>query len=82
MTDALVVIREFANEIEAEIARSVLDAHGIAAAVLRDNAGGMLPAMQLLFPVQLAVATRDRFMALAILDAPVTDAGAGGADVP
>jgi hypothetical protein len=78
MGEAMVVIREYMNEMEALIARSVLEAHDIPAVVLRDNAGGMLPAMQLLFPVQLAVPTRDRFAALAILDAPFE--GGGGDD--
>lgn len=39
------VIREYVNEMEALVARSVLEAHHIPAVVLRDDAGGMLPSM-------------------------------------
>ena len=38
--------------------------------MLRDDAGGMLPAMHLLYPVRLAVRTADSVQALRILDAP------------
>lgn len=75
MSAPIVVIREYANEMEAIIARSVLEAHDIPATILRDNAGGMLPAMQLLFPTRLAVAAHDRLAALAILDAPPVEPG-------
>ncbi|MDQ8162249.1 MAG: hypothetical protein P3C10_06655 [Gemmatimonadota bacterium] len=64
------VIREYLNEMEALIARSVLEAHQIPAVVLRDDAGGMLPAMHLLYPVRLAVRVGDATHALRILDAP------------
>lgn len=66
----MVVIREFGDEMEAIVARSVLDAHQIEAVVLRDDAGGMLPAMHLLFPARLAVRASDASQALQILDAP------------
>ncbi|MBL0938472.1 MAG: DUF2007 domain-containing protein [Gemmatimonadaceae bacterium] len=64
------VIREYVNEMEALVARSVLEAHEIPAVVLRDDAGGMLPAMHMLFPVRLAVRVADSVQALRILDAP------------
>jgi hypothetical protein len=70
MGQAMVVIREYLNEMEALVARSVLEAHEIPAVVLRDDAGGMLPAMHLLFPVRLAVRAGDSVLALRILDAP------------
>jgi len=73
MSEAMAVIREFANETEAHVARSVLEAHDIPAAVLRDSAGGMLPSMQLVFPVRLAVREDDVDRALEILDAPFTE---------
>ena len=66
----MMVIREYVNEMEALLARSVLDAHHIPAVVLRDDAGGMLPAMHLLYPVRLAVRVGDATHALSILDAP------------
>ena len=64
------VIREYINEMEALIARSILEAHGIPAIVLRDSAGGMLPSMHFLWPVRLAVRKADSAEALRILDAP------------
>lgn len=66
----MVIIREYVNEMEALVARSVLEAHEIPAVVLRDDAGGMLPAMHLLYPVRLAVRAADSVQALRILDAP------------
>jgi hypothetical protein len=70
MGEAMVVIREYVNEMEALVARSVLEAHDIPAVVLRDDAGGMLPAMHMVFPVRLAVRAADSVQALRILDAP------------
>jgi hypothetical protein len=70
MGEAMAVIREYLNETEAHVARSVLEAYEIPAVVLRDNAGGMLPSMHIMFPVRLAVRNADVTRALAILDAP------------
>jgi len=63
------VIREYIDEMEALIARSILEAHDIPAIVLRDDAGGLLPSMHLLWPVRLAVREADAVEALRILDA-------------
>ncbi|HEY0930872.1 MAG TPA: DUF2007 domain-containing protein [Gemmatimonas sp.] len=86
MGEAMVVIREYVNEMEALVARSVLEAHEIPAVVLRDDAGGMLPAMHLLYPVRLAVRAVDSAQALRILDAPfemdATDDFVPGDDAP
>ena len=70
MGESMVIIREYINEMEALVARSVLEAHGIPAVVLRDDAGGMLPSMHLVFPVRLAVRNADSVQALRVLDAP------------
>ena len=78
MGEAMVVIRDYVNEMEALVARSVLEAHEIPAVVLRDDAGGMLPAMHLLFTVRLAVRSTDASTALRILDAPFEDDGTYG----
>lgn len=69
----MVVIREYLNETEAHVARSVLEANEIPAVVLRDNAGGMLPSMHIMFPVRLAVRESDATRALHMLDAPFID---------
>ena len=66
----MVILREYVNEMEALIARSVLEAHGIPADVLRDDAGGMLPVMHFLYPVRLAVRSADSAHALRVLDSP------------
>ena len=66
----MVIVREYINEMEALVARSVLEAHGIPAVVLRDDAGGMLPSMHLIYPARLAVRRADSAEALRILDAP------------
>lgn len=73
MGEAMAVIREYASETEAHVARSVLEAHDIPAAVLRDNAGGMLPSMHIMFPVRLAVRESDVAQAIDILDAPFVE---------
>ncbi len=70
MGEAMAVIREYLNEADAHVARSVLEAHEIPAVVLRDNAGGMLPSMHIMFPVRLAVREADAARALSILDTP------------
>lgn len=70
MSESMVVIRQYLNEMEALIARSVLEANDVPAVVLRDDAGGMLPALHVLFPVRLAVRTQDASEALHILDSP------------
>lgn len=67
------IIREYINEMEALVARSVLESHGIPAVVLRDDAGGMLPVMHLLYPVRLAVREAEAAQALRLLDAPFED---------
>jgi hypothetical protein len=70
MGAAMMVIRQYADEMQALVARTVLEAHHIPAVVLRDDAGGMLPAMRLRYPVRLAVRVGDATHALRILDAP------------
>ena len=65
-----VAVRTYQNEYEAEIARAVLEAHGIEALVMADNAGGMLPMLQPLFQIRLIVRGSDADAAREILDEP------------
>jgi hypothetical protein len=65
-----VVIRTFANEIEAHVAQAVLDANGIGSNLIRDDAGGMMPWLQWLHPIRLAVREEDSKDAVELLDAP------------
>ena len=67
MEDELVVIATFANDAEAQMARAVLGAHDIPAVVLRDNAGGMLPALDWLVEIRLAVRRSDETVARSVL---------------
>jgi hypothetical protein len=69
MTNDIVVIREYTSELDAQIAQSVLDANGISAAIIRDDAGGMMPSLHLLIPIRLAVRSQDAEVAVRLLDA-------------
>lgn len=68
-----VVIRTYQIEHEADLARAILEANGVRAVVLRDNAGGMLPMLQALFQIRLVVAAEDADVARQILDEPVEE---------
>ena len=57
MTGSLVVIRRYSSDFEAQLARAILEANGIAAVVLHDDAGGMLPSLSFVEGVRLAVRT-------------------------
>lgn len=63
----MVTIRRYANEVEAEVDRAVLDANGIRAFVVRDNAGGMLPSLNLLASIRLVTDDADAAQARAVL---------------
>ncbi len=54
-----VVLRSYAHEMEAEIARAVLASEGILAVVQRDDAGGMVPSLQFLHGARLVVHRSD-----------------------
>ena len=66
--DDVIVLRKYVSEVEATMAHLVLEAHNIPSAVMRDNAGGMIPSMALLYPVRLAVRREDADEARRILD--------------
>lgn len=70
MTDSIVVLRTYANELEARLDATVLEANGIPAQVFADTAAGAYPSMALLFPVRLLVRTEDAALAREILDTP------------
>lgn len=66
---AAVVVRRFMTEAEADLAKAILQANGIEASVLRDDAGGMIPAMSLMSRIRLVVAPEDAEAAREVLDA-------------
>ena len=67
--DGLCVIRTFPNDLEARLAEAVLEAHGIESIVISDNAGGMLPYLNALHPIRIAVKESDVDLAVSLLDA-------------
>jgi hypothetical protein len=79
MAEDLVVLRTYANEIDARLQAAILEASGIPAEVMADTAGGLLPSMALVFPVRLLVRAVDEAAAQEVLDtpAPAADDEAG-----
>ena len=75
MSDSLRIVRTFPNDVEAELARAVLGAHGIDSVIIGDSAGGMMPWLNTLHPVRLAVRPEDAEIAERLLDG-----GDGGPD--
>ena len=67
VADAVFVIRTFANELNAQVAQAVLEAHDIPSALIRDDAGGALPFLSTLHPVRLAVREEDVELAVQLL---------------
>ena len=68
MSQGLRIVRTFPNDVEAELAQAVLAAHGIESVLIRDNAAGMLPWLNTLHPVRLAVRPEDAELAEQLLD--------------
>ena len=62
-----VVVSEYENEIDAEIAKGHLEASGIPASIIKDDGGGMLPSLQNTEGVQLVVDETQRERAKKIL---------------
>ncbi len=62
-----VVVAEFRNEIDAEIAKGHLASEGIEASIIKNNVGGMFPALQYTEGVQLSVAETDEKKARTII---------------
>jgi hypothetical protein len=72
MTDhqnPLFVIRTFARDTDARLAEAVLEANGIESIIIGDNAAGMLPYLNALHPIRLAVKESDVEDAMKLLDA-------------
>jgi hypothetical protein len=81
MADDLTTIRTFPNDAEAALAQAVLDANGISSVLVGDNAGGMMPWLNTLHPVRLAVLASDVDLARELLDGPTAEGeGEPGSD--
>ena len=68
MSDEVFVLRVFNNEIDAAIAKELLQDGGIRSFVLKDDAGGMEPHLQLTGGVRLVVNRADAEQAHQILE--------------
>ena len=68
-----VVVGEYDNEIDAEIAKGHLEASGISASIIKDDGGGMFPSLQNVEGVQLLVAETQVEKAMTILQAKSGD---------
>ena len=67
MSEEVVVLKTFHNEIEAEMAQQVLQEAGVTAFVFKDDAGGMEPQLQRTNGVRLVVKRADAQHAREIL---------------
>lgn len=67
--DDLVMVRSFASRIEADLAQGVLEAGGIEAVVVADDAGGQYSSLWV-SGVRLLVRKDDQARAIDILDSP------------
>ena len=67
MSDELVVLKTFNNEIEAGMAQQMLQEAGMTAFVYKDDAGGMEPHLQQTNGVRLVVNRIDAGRALKLL---------------
>ena len=56
MNQKQVLVRSFETEVDAEIAKGHLEAEGIDAVIVKDDAGGMFPSLQQTGGVQVWVA--------------------------
>ena len=69
MKEQQIVVGIYQNEIDAEIAKGHLEASGIPASIIKDDAGGMLPSLQSGGGVQVLVAVSQKENAMKILPA-------------
>ncbi|MGB2868779.1 MAG: DUF2007 domain-containing protein [Bacteroidota bacterium] len=66
--DKLVVIKTFGSEIDARVAKSLLDSKGIDSIIEKDDVGGLQPNFQLTSGVNLIVREKDKQKAVRLLD--------------
>ena len=68
MSEEVVVLRMFSNEIDARMSQQVLQGSGVKAFVFKDDVGGMEPQLQLTGGVRLVVNRTDAERAHQILE--------------
>ena len=69
MSDEIVVLRVFDNEIDARMAQTLLKGAGVATFIFKDDGGGMEPHLQRTIGVRLVLNSADAAQAQAILQA-------------
>jgi hypothetical protein len=69
MEEKQVVVGNYENQIDAEIAKGHPEASGISASIFKDDGGGMLPSLQNTEGVQLVVAESQSERARNVLQA-------------
>ena len=69
MEEKQIVVGEYENEIDAEVAKGHLESSGIQVSVIKDDGGSMLPSMQMTEGVQLVVTESQSEKARKILQA-------------
>jgi len=69
MSSELVVLEEYTNLGQAEVIRAMLEASGIDAIIVKDDAGGMAPSLQIFVGVRILVRVEDLEMAEQVLEA-------------
>jgi hypothetical protein len=67
MSDEVVVLKTFNNEIEAGMAQQVLQEAGMSAFIFKDDAGGMEPQLQRTNGVRLVISRVDAHRAQKLL---------------
>ncbi len=67
MSSDIAVIKVFSNEIDASMAKQVLEDSGIKAFIFKDDAGGMEPQLQLTSGVRLLISRADAVRAFQII---------------
>ena len=68
MSDDLIVLRRYADELSARLDAAILEANDIPAHVSLDTAGGAIPSLALVFPIRLIVHAEDAEAARELLD--------------
>jgi hypothetical protein len=69
MTDAIILLKKFRSDFEAQLAKTKLESEGIPSMVMSDDAGGMEPQFQFIRGVSLMVRREDAEAAREILEA-------------
>ena len=73
MLQDIIILRTFSDEIEANMAQQMLEGSGVKAFVMKDDAGGMEPHLQLTGGVRLLINGADAKRASEILQTLTSD---------